>query len=126
MDYLKKNPSIIYNYYHPNIRDYNYSSLNQLAEYNINIEPVYHYFNSVELYKLKNIWNYIFSCWIKMHQSLRDNKKYKTSKYSIKHHEYIHSMIDDERFDALLTHFIQDDIALCLFVMNCILSSSIP
>ena len=126
MDYLKKPPSIMYNYYNSSLRDYNYSSLNQLVEYNINIEPFYHYFNCVEIYKLKNIWNYIISCWIRMHQSLRDNKKYKTSMYSVKHHEYIHYTINDQRFDGLLNNFIQGDITLYLFVVNCILSSSIP
>ena len=126
MDYLKKKPEMLYNYYNLILRDNSYNCFNELINYNINIEPFYHYLNCIDMHKLKNVWNYIISRWITMHQSLRENNKYKKSIYSKKNHRYIHSMIDDKKLDELLHHFIQNDITLQLFVANCILSFSLP
>ncbi len=126
MDSIKKNPETLYQYYNYILRDYNYSFLNELTYYNITIESFYHYLNCNDIFKLKNIWNYILSKWFEMHHSLKDNNKYKKSIYYQKKHEYIHSIINEEQFDQLLCDFIQKDSMLGIFVMNSILAYALP
>ena len=59
MDYVLNIDTNKYNITN-NKYNYNYNFLNNLIHYNINIEIFYNILNSLELYKLKNLYNFIY------------------------------------------------------------------
>lgn len=59
MDYVLNIDTDKYNIIN-NKYNYNYNFLNNLIHYNINIEIFYNLLNSLELYKLKNLYNFIY------------------------------------------------------------------
>ena len=104
---------------HPR-REYNYSCLDNLREYNIPIEIYYRYFLSIEGFKLKNLWNHTIMRWNQMKRDLNENKDFLKSEYSKNEYHQIHKDIDDEEFHNLLNNFIQKNQLKSLFVCNCI------
>ena len=59
MDYVLNIDTDKYNIL-KNKYNFNYNFLNNLKHYNINIEIFYNILNSLELYKLKNLYNFIY------------------------------------------------------------------
>ena len=107
-------------------REYNYSCLDNLNEYNVPIEIYYQYFLSIEEFKLKNSWNYIIMRWNRMKRGLSTNKDFLKSKYSKEDYHQIHKDMNDKEFHNLLINFIQGDKLKTLFVCNCIQNSILP
>ena len=101
-------------------REYNYSILDSLKEYNIPIEIYYRYFLSIEEFKLKNLWNHTIMRWNQMKRDLNENKDFLKNEYSKNEYHQIHKDIDDEEFHNLLNNFIQKNQLKSLFVCNCI------
>ena len=120
MNCLKINPNdLIKKIDHPR-REYNYSILDSLNEYNIPIKIYYRYFLSIEEFKLKNLWNHTIMRWNQMKRDLNKNKDFLQSEYSKNEYHQIHKDIDDEEFHNLLNNFIQKNQLKSLFVCNCI------
>lgn len=59
MDYVLNINTDKYNIFN-NKYYFNYDFINNLSHYNINIEIFYNILNSLELYKLKNLYNFIY------------------------------------------------------------------
>ena len=101
-------------------REYNYSILDSLNEYNIPVGIYYQYFLSIEEFKLKNLWNHTIIRWNQMKRNLNENKDFLESKYSKNKYHQIHKDINDKEFHNLFNNFIQKDSLKSLFVCNCI------
>ena len=120
MNCLKINPNDLIKKIDHQRREYNYSILDSLKEYNIPIEIYYRYFLSIEEFKLKNLWNHTIMRWNQMKRDLNENKDFLKSEYSKNEYHQIHKDIDDEEFHNLLNNFIQKNQLKSLFVCNCI------
>ena len=120
MNCLKINPNDLIKKIDHQRREYNYSILDSLKEYNIPIEIYYRYFLSIEEFKLKNLWNHTIMRWNQMERDLNENKGFLKSEYSKNEYHQIHKDIDDEEFHNLLNNFIQKNQLKSLFVCNCI------
>tara|TARA_Y100000817_G_scaffold267453_1_gene224089 strand:+ start:1013 stop:1396 length:384 start_codon:yes stop_codon:yes gene_type:complete len=101
-------------------REYNYSILDSLNEYNIPVGIYYQCFLSIEEFKLKNLWNHTIIRWNKMKLNLSENKGFLESKYSKNEYHQIHKDMNDKEFHNLFDNFIQKDLLKSLFVCNCI------
>ena len=55
-----------------------------------------------------------------MKLSLREDKSFTGSEYSIGEYHQIHYNIDDEKLNNLFNEFINDSPVRCFFVVNCI------
>ena len=119
MNHLKYDPSLINNtiIYRSNI----YTFLDILSTI-IPIQPIYDYLCSLDIHKLKNVWNHFVKKWKIMDQEMKMNKKYQKSIYSNSDISYIHSNISDEKLNDLFSHFIKEDNCRCFFVINTILT----
>lgn len=106
-------------------RDYNYSFLDLLKSYEIPIHIYYHYFLSIEEFKLKNVWNILVNRWNIMNDELINNDTFINSKYNIKYNMN-HKNIDDEILNDRLNEFVSDNILKGLFLCNIIQSLIIP
>jgi len=118
MEYLKKNPEEYINKLPTRIIS-NYDCFCILKDY-IPTEFYNNYLNSINEYKLKNIWNHIVIRWIKMKNNMVNDKDYLTSIYSKQNYNHIHTMITHKTLNQLLNSFIGSDLFKALFVVNCI------
>jgi hypothetical protein len=121
MNHLKYDPSLINNTIIYLDRSHTYTFLDTLSE-GTSITPIYDYLCSIEMYKLKNIWNHFVKKWKKMDKEMKDNKKYQKSPYSDSDLSYIHINMNDEKLNDLFSLFIETDQCKCIFVINTILT----
>mgnify|MGYP006124546489 CR=1 FL=1 len=119
MEHLKIEPEVLKKRFTMRIEDYNYTCFDILEDH-LDISIFIDYLNSMEVFKLKNIWNHIILRWIQMDQKLKDKLNYKRSKYSKEKYRHIHTTILSDEFNGLLSNFITNDIMKGLFVINCI------
>ena len=112
-DKIKLN-NIIYNY---DIKKEKYF-LDILSEY-IDIYNYIYFLQDIEIYKYKNILNYINHKWIKSENILF--KKYKKNKYKKKYIKTEYD-INFNKFNTILTDFIDNNIVIGIFVFNLIQS----
>jgi len=125
MEHLKVDPEVLKKRITTRIEDYNYTCFDVIEDY-LDISIFTDFFNSMEVFKLKNIWNHIILRWIRMDQKLKDKLNYKRSKYSKEKYNHIHTTIQPEEFNNLLSNFINNDIMKGLFIINCIQNYIIP
>ena len=125
MEHLKIEPEVLKKRITMRIEDYNYTCFDILEKY-LDISIFIDYLNSMEVFKLKNIWNHIILRWIQMDQKLKDKLNYKRSKYSKEKYRHIHTTILSDEFNNLLIKFINNDLMKGLFVINCIQNYIIP
>ena len=92
--------------------------LDILSEY-IDIYKYIYFLQDIEIYKYKNILNYINHKWIKSENILF--KKYKKNKYKKKYIKTEYD-INFNKFNTILTDFIDNNIVICIFVFNLIQS----
>ena len=83
------------------IKENNYTCFDTMRDY-LDISIFTDYLNSIEVFKLKNIWNHIILRWIQMDHKLKDKLNYKRSKYSKEKYTHIHTTILSEEFNNLL------------------------
>ena len=120
MNCLKIDPNNLVRKIDSKRRDYNYSCIDSLKEYNIPVEIYYQYFLSIEEFKLKNLWNHMIMRWNQMKRDLSKNKDFLKSKYSKGTYHQIHKDMNDEKLNNLFNDYIQGDQLKSLFVCNCI------
>ena len=101
-------------------RDFSYNCLDILKEYNLPSEIYYDSFLSVEVFKLKNLWNNIIINWNKMNYDLRETKEFTESEYSNNKYHQIHIKMNDNDLNELLNDFINNNHLKCYFVCNSI------
>lgn len=102
MDYVLNIDTDKYNIIN-NKYNYNYNFLNNLIHYNINIEIFYNILNSLELYKLKNLYNYIYK---------------RIDKLNIDNINYIKPSINisSERFNDELEKYIDSELKSIIII----------
>jgi hypothetical protein len=88
------------------INSYNYTFLNNLSKNNVNINIFYDILNSYEIYKLKNIYNFLYKRIFKLDI---ENINYKNTLNNI----------NSDELDSLLSDYIDTDIKL-IVIMNSI------
>jgi len=125
MEHLNVNPEILLKRITIQIEDYNYTCFSILKDH-LDISIFTDYLNSIEVFKLKNIWNHIILRWIQMDHTLKKKLNYKRSKYSKEKYNHIHTTILSEELNHLMTQFINNDHMKGLFVINCIQNYIIP
>lgn len=108
------------------IREFEYNFLDILKDYKIPIEIYYKYLLSLEIFKLKNIWNNLIKKWNHMKIELKDNINFQNSEYSKIEYHQIHENINDEKLNELLNDFIDNNIFRSLFISNIIQKCIIP
>ena len=81
MEHLRVNPEVLLKRITLQIEDYNYTCFDTMRDY-LDISIFTDYLNSIEVFKLKNIWNHIILRWIQMDHKLKNKLNYKRSKYS--------------------------------------------
>lgn len=108
------------------IRNFEYNFLNILKDYKIPIEIYYKYLLSLEIFKLKNIWNNLIKKWNHMKIELKDNQSFIQSEHNKKIFHQIHSNIDDKKLNELLNDFIDNNIFRSLFISNIIQKCIFP
>mgnify|MGYP001244985131 CR=1 FL=1 len=121
MEYLFADPNILYKkicYNNSSSINYNFKSFTILNDY-IPLEFYNKFLNTLPNHKFKNIWNHIVTKWVNMDQKI-NNKEYLKSKYSKQKYNYNHKNIDIVELDSLLDNFIDNDILMALFAVNCI------
>ena len=87
--------------------DFNYTFLNNLKYHNIDIDIFYDILNSYELYKLKNIYNFIYKRLNKLHI---DNIEYIKPNINISQIEFnnlLDNYIDSELKSIIIINSIQ-------------------
>ena len=94
--------------------DYNYDFLNDI--FNIDITPYYSLIRSRELYKLKNLYNYIYL------RLLKINLKYSRIP-KIENNKYIKC---PKEFNMILSKYINKDKLRAVIIMNSIQQFYIP
>lgn len=102
------------------IREFEYNFLDILKDYKIPKEIYYKYLLSLEIFKLKNIWNNLIKKWNYMKIQLKDNQNFIQSEHNEKVFHQIHSNIDDKELNILFNDFIDDNIFRSLFLSNII------
>ena len=103
------------NIYNPNKKyDYDFSFLDDI--FNIDITPYYSLVRSRELYKLKNLYNYMYL------RLLNINRKYQR----IPKLENNKNVKDPEDFDNLIKKYINKDKLYGIIIMNSIQQFYIP
>ena len=125
MEHLRVNPEVLLKRITLQIEDYNYTCFDTMRDY-LDISIFTDYLNSIEVFKLKNIWNHIILRWIQMDHKLKNKLNYKRSKYSKQKYNHIHATILPEELNHLMTQFINNDHMKGLFVINCIQNYIIP
>ena len=125
MEHLKIEPEVLKKKITMRIEDYNYTCFDTMDDY-LDISIFTDYLNSIEVFKLKNIWNHIILRWIQMDHKLKKKLNYKRSKYSKQKYNHIHATILPEELNHLMTQFINNDHMKGLFVINCIQNYIIP
>ena len=120
MNCLKIDPNLLKKRIDTRRRDFNYTCLDMIKEYNLPVEIYYDYFSSLEEFKLKNLWNHIIIKWNQMKYDIRENNDFIKSEYSNDEYHQIHKQIDDTVFNDLLIDFINDHHLKYFFVCNSI------
>ena len=120
MNCLHIDPNLVVKKIEGKRRDYNYSCFDLLRDFAIPIEIYYHYFLSIEEFKLKNVWNHMIIRWNKMKRELSENEDFLQSEYFKDEYHQIHSNMNDEILNTLLHEFIINSHFKSLFVCNCI------
>ena len=120
MNCLHSDPKSLIKKIDPIRRDFKYTCLDVLQEYNILINIYYSYFLSIEEFRLKNIWNHLVQKWTTMQKELYNDKEFKESEYYNEHYVKIHSNMRDIEFDNLLNNFIDSSHLKALFLCNII------
>ena len=97
------------------LNDYNYTFFNNIDhdKYNIKYKVYYELINSVETFKINNIYRYIYL------RIYTINKKYDTIDCLLMKKD-----ITQEDFNNILLKYIDNDIIKCILIINCILSFS--
>ena len=108
------------------IREFEYNFLDILKDYKIPIEIYYKYLLSLEIFKLKNIWNNLIKKWNHMKIELKDNQSFIQSEHNKKVFHQIHSNIVDKKLNELLNDFIDNNIFRSLFISNIIQKCIFP
>tara|TARA_Y100000287_G_C14018203_1_gene255543 strand:+ start:208 stop:552 length:345 start_codon:yes stop_codon:yes gene_type:complete len=85
------------------INNYNYNFLNNLYNYDININIYYDILNSYELFKLKNIFNYIYN---------------RINKLNIENIKYISNIykLDSEELNNILNEYIDSELKSIIII----------
>jgi len=120
MNCLKVNPNLLIKQTPALIRNYSYTSLDLLKEYNIPVTVYYNYFISIEKSKLKNLWNHIVKRWSSMKQNLSERTDLTLDVPSLESYHQVHLNIDDEELNNLLIQFVGGSNFKSLFLCNCI------
>ena len=120
MEYLSISDEIIKSKKILFINDFNYDCFEIMDDY-IDIKIYYNLLNSVEEFRLKNIWNYTVSKWNIMNNTLIEKKNinFIKSLYN-KKYDQIHININSEKINNQFKLFIDNDLMKSLFVINCI------
>jgi hypothetical protein len=120
MEYLSISDEIIKSKKILFINNFNYNCFEIIDDY-LDIEIYYNLLNSVEEFRLKNIWNYTVSKWNNMNITLieKKDKKFIKSLYN-KKYDQIHININPEKINDQFNLFINNDLMKALFVINCI------
>mgnify|MGYP001238234893 CR=1 FL=1 len=108
------------------IRNFEYNFLDLLLKYKMPINIYYNYLLSLEIFKLKNIWNNLVKKWNHMKNELKDNILFQNSEYSKIEYHQIHENINDEKLNKLLNDFIDNNDFKGLFISNIIQKIIIP
>lgn len=121
MEYLGMSEEIIKSKKLLFINNFNYNCFDILYDY-IDIEIYYNLLNSVEEFRLKNIWNYTVSKWNNMNNTLKNEKKDKKFINSLynKKYDQIHININSNKINNQFKLFIDNDLMKALFTINCI------
>ncbi|MBD23754.1 MAG: hypothetical protein CMG46_01925 [Candidatus Marinimicrobia bacterium] len=116
MDYIKYDPTIVYNSMIKGGKYYNnYTCFNILNNY-ININSFYKLLSSCSIHNLNNILNYINIHWTIIKRDI--DKKYKNNKYKgILINTYCKSYDD---FNNNIIEFINGEIAIAIMCVNII------
>ena len=120
MNCLKVDPNLLTKMIDPKIRDFTYTCLDLLEEYNLPINIYYAYFLGIGEFKLKNIWNHMILRWNKMKRDLKENEDFINSTYSKDDFHQIHMDMNDFELNELVSDFIGSNQFKGLFVCNCI------
>ena len=120
MNCLKVEPESLIKKIDDKLRDFNYTFLDILNDYDIPSDIYYDYLLGIDDYKLKNVWNHVIIRWNRMKLSLKDNNEFKNSEYYFHCFNQNHNNIDDEILNSLMDNFINDSPVKCFFVVNCI------
>tara|TARA_A100001037_G_C15095679_1_gene611355 strand:+ start:506 stop:871 length:366 start_codon:yes stop_codon:yes gene_type:complete len=118
MKYLNISNQKVYNIKYDNNLKNNKYFLDILSEY-IDIYEYIDLLQNIEIYKYKNILNFINHKWIKSVNILFD--KYNKKKYNKKNIKTDYDITFDE-FNRILTDFIDNNIVIGIFVFNLIQS----
>ena len=121
MNCLKTYPNLLKGV-HPIRQDYTYSFLDILKEYNLEPDIIYGYLLSIEEFKLRNIWNHTIKKWNMMKSDLNDNNNFIKSDYYKNEYHQIHTNMNDEKLNELLSNFIDGHHLKCFFCCNSILN----
>ena len=120
MNYLKSDPAKLK--IDNKINNYNYDFLDIVKD-NFDVLFFNYYLNNLEYYILKNIWNAVVKKWILMGNEMKTkDESYLQSEYSKQKYNHIHTIIDCEELNLLLTNFIDNDKFKAIFVANCIIN----
>ena len=98
------------------IIDHTYDFLDFMSVY-YNIQCIYNIVNSIEEYKLKNIYNKLIIQWSLIMKTLDYPQKYKNYILPI----YNKGIIYSDVFNSLVSNFIDNNKIIGIFVMNTIL-----
>ena len=125
MNCLHIDPNTLIRKIDPLRREYDYTFLERLKSYEIPINIYYNYLQSIEEFKLKNIWNILVNRWNIMNDELINNDMFIKSDYCIKY-QMNHENINDEILNDRFNDFVGEDILKALFLCNIIQGCIVP
>lgn len=99
------------------LRNYKYTFLDHLDKH-YHIQGIYDILNSIEDFKLKNIYNKLLICWSLIMKELDNPKPYASKKLKI----HTSGIMSEETLNTNITEFIQNNNILGIVTMNIILS----
>ena len=97
------------------VNNYQYTFLDNVFDKEIDISIYYNLIQSLDYYKIKNIYNFLFLRSLKIHT--------KFSTYEMKLNKYIHS---HEELNTELSNYIKKDRLYAIIIMNGIQQYFIP
>ena len=125
MNCLHIDPNTLIRKIDPLRREYDYTFLERLKSYEIPINIYYNYLQSIEEFKLKNIWNILVNRWNIMNDEVINNDMFIKSDYCIKY-QMNHENINDEILNDRFNDFVGEDILKALFLCNIIQACIVP